>query len=70
MLALAEYRASRCPCGCGNNTTDSLAKEGTVRFKARKVRCLARMALVSAQQSAPNEPSDFPEARLWWTEKQ
>lgn len=69
LLALDEYRASRCPCGCGHNAADTTAKEGTVRWRVRKIRCHARDALVAAQQAASNKPEDRPEARIWWTEK-
>lgn len=69
MLALAEYRASRCPCGCGHDVADTTAKEGVHQWRARKVRCHARAAMLTAQQKAPNEPKDLPEARLWWVEK-
>lgn len=69
MLALAEFRATRCPCGCGHSVADTTAKEGTVQWRVRKVRCLARDAMVAAQQGASNKPEDRPDARLWWTEK-
>jgi hypothetical protein len=65
MLALDEYRASRCPCGCGHNTADSLAKEGTVhRFKARKVRCLARTAWFPPSSGARTSPRTGPSPAL------
>jgi hypothetical protein len=69
MLALAEFRATRCPCGCGHNVAETTAKEGTYRWKVRRVRCLARDAMVAAQQQASGKPEDRPDARLWWTEK-
>lgn len=69
LLALAEYRATRCPCGCGHNAADTTAKEGTYRWRARRVRCMARDAMVAAQQQASSKPEDRAEARLWWTEK-
>lgn len=69
MLALAEYRTSRCPCGCGHNVDDTTAQEGTHRWRVRRVRCLARDAMVTAQQKASSKPEDRPEARMWWTEK-
>lgn len=69
MLALATYRASRCPCGCGHNVADTTGKEIPRQWKARAVRCHARAAMTVAQRNAPNEPERIPEARLWWTEK-
>lgn len=69
MLALAEYEASRCPCGCGHNSKDTIGPEVPGRWKVRKVRCHARDALVRAQQGSDNKPEDAPQARVWWTEK-
>jgi hypothetical protein len=70
MLALAEYRASRCPCGCGHNIAETTAPEGTHRWRARKVRCYARDAMVAAQEAAQTKNVTRPEARLWWSEKE
>lgn len=71
MLALAEFRASRCPCGCGHSVADTTAKAGTHEWRVRKVRCFARDALVAAQQAAAKDakPEDRLDARIWWTEK-
>lgn len=69
MLALAEYRATRCPCGCGHAARDTTGTEVPGQFKARRVRCHARAALEAAQAGASNKPEDLPGARLWWTEK-
>jgi hypothetical protein len=69
MLALAEYRSSRCPCGCGNNVNETTGREVPGQWRARRVRCHARAAMVLAQQGASSKPEDLPEARLWWTEK-
>jgi len=69
MLALVEYRASRCPCGCGHSVADTTAQQGVHEWRVRKVRCHARDKLVAAQQAASNKPEDRPDARLWWTEK-
>lgn len=68
MLALAEYRASRCR-RCGNNINETTAKEGTHQWRVRKVRCFACDALEGAQQQASNKPEDRPGARLMWVEK-
>jgi hypothetical protein len=69
MLALAEFRASRCPCGCGHNMADTTAKEGTHQWRVRRIRCHARDAMEGAQQRASNKPEDRPGARIWWSEK-
>lgn len=71
MLALAEYRALRCPCGCGHNVNDTTAKQGTHQWKVRKVRCMARDALEAARQKAEKtaKPEDRLGARLTWVEK-
>lgn len=69
MLALAEFRASRCPCGCGHNAKDTTGMEIPGQWVARRVRCHARAALEAAQAAAPNNPEDLPGARIWWSEK-
>jgi hypothetical protein len=69
VLALAEYRASRCPCGCGHNSADTLGEEVPGRWRVKRVRCHARAAMIIAQEAAPNEPKYQPAARIWWTEK-
>lgn len=73
MLALAMYRDSRCPCGCGHNVAETTApEEGRDRtrdWKVRRTRCHARAAMEQAQQQASDKPEDLPGARLWWTEK-
>ncbi|HEX5996944.1 MAG TPA: hypothetical protein VFY84_17515 [Jiangellales bacterium] len=66
MLALAEYRASLCPCGCGHKAADTLAMEGTHQWRVRKVRCHARDQLAVAQNAYNGQR---PEAVLWSVEK-
>lgn len=69
VLALAVFRNSRCPCGCGHNVADSTGQEVPGMFRAQRVRCHARAALDLAQAQAPNKPEDLPGARIWWTDK-
>lgn len=66
MLALAEYRASRCPCGCGHAIADTTAKEGTFVWRTRKTVCIARDTLAAAQKAYDGTHGD---ALLWWVEK-
>lgn len=68
MLALAEYRATRCR-RCGNNVNETTAMEGTHQWRVRKVRCWACHELEGAQNAAPNKPEDRPGARQMWVEK-
>ncbi len=58
MLGLSEYQASRCPCGCGHAARDTTAQEGTAtRFTVGPpVRCLARDALLMAQDQYSKTP--------------
>lgn len=67
MLALSEYRASRCPCGCGHAARDTLSSEETGPTFTAKMsgRCRARDALLMAQGMFKNPR---PEAMLWHTE--
>ena len=72
VLALAEYRASLCPCGCGFPAADTTAPEATGPvFVVGRSTCNARLALLEAQRGAdagkpasPNAP-----ARLWTIRK-
>lgn len=67
MLALSEYRASLCPCGCGHPLRETAAQEGTHEWTVPPpVRCLARDALSIAQNTAQR---DRPEALLWRVER-
>lgn len=69
MLALSEFRASRCPCGCGHPTRDTLSPEqtGPTFTAAIAGRCRARDALLMAQAGFKNPR---PEAVLWHTVKE
>ena len=69
VLALAEYRASRCPLGCGHNVNDTTGMEVPGRWKVKRVRCHACAAELAAQQAAPSKPEDYPGARIWWSER-
>lgn len=70
MLALAEYRASMCPCGCGHLMADTTAAEGSVRFQVPTPQvCLARLKLAETQKTyadAAAQGRAFPtEVYLW-----
>lgn len=68
ILALAAYRDSLCPCGCGLESADTLSHEETgPQFRATRVACRARMKLLDEQQAAPESP--YQSARLWRVEK-
>lgn len=64
MLALGEYRASRCPCGCGEPARETLSNEdsGPAYHVPPPLRCRARDALSIAQASNKNPR---PEALLY-----
>lgn len=66
MLALSEYRASLCPCGCGHPARETLAQEGTHRWHVPPPsRCGARDAMALAQTTEYERPS----ALLWHAER-
>ena len=67
-LALAEYRASLCPCGCGHQVADTTASwETGPEYDATHITCRARAALVEAQEAAAERKKD---TRAWlWTIK-
>jgi hypothetical protein len=67
MLALAEYRATRCPCGCGQDARESLDPETEGKWVVSNVRCEARTALSIARK--PYEESPQPEALLFHAER-
>lgn len=57
MLALAEYRAGACPCGCGERFEQSTASEMDGRYKVGlPTRCHARTALLIAQKAYDEQP--------------
>lgn len=66
-LALAEYRAGLCPCGCGHRLADTTAPEATgPTFVPVQVTCNARMALLEAQRGAEEaRGTENAPARLW-----
>lgn len=69
MLALAEYRASRCG-GCGQNVYESQTHEGTHAWRAKARRCWACDRLGRTQaQAAEQFPDVPPGARKWRVEK-
>jgi hypothetical protein len=58
-LALAEYRASLCPCGCGYPVAETTAHwEAGPEYDATHTTCRARAALVEAQNAAAERKSD------------
>lgn len=64
-LALTEYRASLCPCGCGYLVAESTSHwETGPEFDATHTTCRARAALVEAQEAAAERKSDT-RAWLW-----
>lgn len=69
LLALAGYRASLCPCGCGLPAEQTLAHEDDGRrfVVSPPARCRARTAL--AQKQAEYQDSPQPEALLWSVER-
>ncbi len=71
MLALAHYRSSKCPCGCGHSMADTTSQEeGGPQFVASRVTCRARLALLEAQRGAAEDSgTDNAPARLWQVEK-
>jgi hypothetical protein len=69
ILALADYRASLCPCGCGHPLADTTANEETgPKFSVSYLACHARMELIDAQNAAAKGDSPYGEARMWRTE--
>lgn len=67
LLALAEFRASLCPCGCGLPGEDTTAPEVTgPRWLIQQDTCQARIALLEAQRGATEDrgTANAP-ARLW-----
>jgi hypothetical protein len=68
MLALAEYRANRCP-GCGHNLAESTAKGGAHQWRVHKRRCHACDAKAITRDIFMQGKPERPEAVLFWTEK-
>lgn len=70
ILALTQYRASLCPCGCGHLLAETTShEEGGPRFVVTEVACRARLALLENQRAVDAERgSENSPARLWRTE--
>ena len=71
VLALAAWRASMCPCGCGHKLADTTShEEGGPKFAATYVVCRARLAEIESQRAAsdPNKPNPYAAARMWRTD--
>jgi hypothetical protein len=68
VLALLEYEASLCPCGCGHLTEDTTSDYRTgPEFVVAKTMCRARAALREDQRAG--KTSDDP-AWIWSTSMQ
>ena len=68
LLALAEYRASLCPCGCGFQFKDTTSHESTgPEFTADRTVCRARLARLEAEIAVDDgkAPGVSAGARLW-----
>jgi hypothetical protein len=65
-VALAGYRASRCPCGCGHDRRESMAIENDGRYKATAAQCHARAAMSIAAKQYEKEP--FADSLLYAVE--
>jgi hypothetical protein len=71
VLALAEWRAGRCPDGCGHAAADTFSDEETGPvFKADRKVCRAQLALIEAKRAAenPDKPNPYAAARVWHVE--
>lgn len=69
MLALAMYRRSLCPCGCGHPVRETTAHENSgPHYRAERIRCRARDALQMAQDELRDV--ERPEALLWQVHRQ
>jgi hypothetical protein len=70
MIALKIYQDSFCPCGCGQKSEDSLSDEVSgPGFRAKRIACRARMAIIDAQEEAAKTTSPYAGARLWTVDK-
>lgn len=69
-LALIQFRAERCPCGCGQRWVDTTSHEdGGPEFKASKVVCRARLALLEAQDPTAKTKTLLSASRVWTVRK-
>lgn len=71
VLALALYRASLCPCGCGFPLSDTTShEEDGPQFSATRTVCRARLAQIEAIRATDEgkPPSPTAAARLWTTQ--
>lgn len=70
VLAYQLFKDLLCPCGCGQKTEDSLSSEVSgPQFRARRVACRARMAIIDAQDAANQDQNPYAAARLWTVDK-
>lgn len=65
-LALTEYMASLCPCGCGHLVAETTSRwEVGPEFDATHITCRARAAQIEAIDAAHERKTD---TRAWlWT---
>jgi hypothetical protein len=67
LLALAEYEASLCPCGCGHLYEDTTGKwDVGPEFEVTRKACRARAAINIEQKLAKDRGADIS-ADLWGT---
>jgi hypothetical protein len=65
-LALAEYRASLCPCGCGYPVAETTADWKTgPEYDATKVECRARVAQIEAKRGLAEHGQTDDGTWLW-----
>lgn len=70
ILALAQWRAGLCPCGCGHPYDDVTSPEDTgPQFVVTRATCRARMALQEAQDAATTPKTRHTAQRLWAVHK-
>lgn len=72
VLALAAYRGTFCPCGCGFLRADTMADEKTgpaPSFTADRMVCRARLARLetAAAVDDPNKPPPVSAGARVWT---
>lgn len=68
VLALLEYEASLCPCGCGHLYADTTSNADTgPEFTVTRVACRARAALIEEQRAVRDRTNADFSADLWGT---
>jgi hypothetical protein len=65
-LALAVWRDSFCPCGCGNKRDQTLVpEEQGPEWSVHETACTARFALLEKQNAVPESRQKYLAASLW-----